>query len=91
MKRAGWIWFLAGALGAAHAADLDSDGRDEALFTLGRTVLALGTTGGESAGNVRWQMELPAQLGPPTVASLSPQDGTVILVMNADGYVNCLR
>ena len=72
-------------------ADLDSDGRDEAVFTMGRTVLAFGATRDGMAGEMRWRLDLPTSLGPPTVASLDKEDDLVVLVMGADGFVTCLR
>lgn len=82
---------VSGPVAGCATADLDSDGRDEAVFTMGRTVLAIGATRDGTEGEVRWQLDLPSSLGPPTVASLDREGNLVVLVLGADGYVTCLR
>jgi hypothetical protein len=72
-------------------ADIDSDGRDEALFSMGNTLYCLGASESGDAGEVRWRVELPAQVGPPTIAQLEKDRAASILVVGRDGYVYCVR
>jgi len=71
--------------------DFDGDGRDEALIAVGRTLFCLGAPVAGSVGEIRWSVELPAEIGPPTVVSLDKASGISILVVGSDGYVYCLR
>jgi outer membrane protein assembly factor BamB len=74
------------------SADVDGDGRDEALIAVGRTLFCLGAPAAAgSEGEVRWSVELPAEVGPPTVVSLDKEGHLSILVVATDGYVYCLR
>ncbi|HMI64568.1 MAG TPA: VCBS repeat-containing protein [Cyclobacteriaceae bacterium] len=73
------------------SADVDGDGRDEALIAVGRTLFCLGAPVAGSVGEIRWSVELPAEIGPPTVVSLDKASGISILVVGSDGYVYCLR
>ncbi len=73
------------------SADIDSDGRDEALIVVDRTLLCLGAKGEDATGKVLWRVEFPSQIGPPTVATLDPDGRVSILVVGSDGYVYCVR
>jgi outer membrane protein assembly factor BamB len=73
------------------AADLDGDGRDEALISMGKALFCLAAPGKGSTGELRWRVELPAQIGPPTVVQLEKNGPVSILVVGSDGYVYCLR
>lgn len=75
----------------AATADIDGDGRDEALLSMGKALYCLGAPEQGSTGNVCWKVELPAQIGPPTVAQLEQDGSASILVVGRDGYVYCLR
>ena len=73
------------------SADLDGDGRDEALIVIDKTLFCLGAPRTGSAGELRWQVKFPAQIGPPTVVTLDKEGTVSILVVGSDGYVYCLR
>jgi hypothetical protein len=75
------------------SADLDGDGRDEALVCIDKTLFCLGSSTDGSKGEIRWKVELPVLIGPPTIVTLDKaNDGQVsILVVGNDGYVYCLR
>lgn len=75
---------VAGTPRGAASADLDSDGRDEAIFTTGTTLWCLG-----APGRLLWQFPLPAAGSPPAVADL---DGRLsILILCANHEVCCLQ
>jgi hypothetical protein len=73
------------------SADLDGDGRDEALVVAENTLYCLGTSKDGSKGEVRWKIKFPTTVGPPTVATLDNSGTVSILVAAADGFVYCLR
>ena len=73
------------------SADLDGDGRDEALVVLKKTLYCLGSNKDGSAGEVRWKVDFPEQVGPPTVVSLDKDGSVSILVISIDGFVYSLR
>jgi outer membrane protein assembly factor BamB len=73
------------------SADLSGDGRDEILFSVGKTLYCLGAKKRKPQGSLLWQIELPAMVGPPTIADVDG-DGTLsILVAGNDGYVYCVQ
>jgi outer membrane protein assembly factor BamB len=71
------------------SADLNGDGRDEALLTSASMLYCFGASAEGTAGAMLWSILLPAALGPPTVAEL--EEVTVILCAAQDGFVYCLR
>jgi len=73
------------------SADLDGDGRDEALVVLDKTLFCLGSSRDGSAGEIRWQVSFPEQVGPPTVVSLDKNGSVSILVISIDGFVYCVK
>ena len=73
------------------SADLDGDGRDEALVVLDKTLFCIGSNREGSAGEIRWQVNFPEQVGPPTVVTLDKKDNVSILVISIDGFVYCVR
>ena len=73
------------------SADLDGDGRDEALVVADNTLYCLGTSKEGSRGEVRWKIKFPTSVGPPTVATLDDSGRVSVLVAGADGFVYCLR
>jgi len=75
----------------AVAADIDSDGRDEALITMQNTLHCLATSRTSSDGEIRWSKVFTTQIGPPTIAQLEKQGEAIILVVGRDGIVYCLR
>jgi hypothetical protein len=77
-------------IGAASA-DLDTDGRDEAVFVSGNTLYAVGKQAEDAQGALLWKIELPATPGPPALADLSAKEGLSILLAAIDGRVYCIR
>jgi hypothetical protein len=73
------------------SADFDGDGRDEALIVIGRTLFCIGAPVEGAVGEVRWRVDLPAEIGPPTVVSLDKDGRISILVIGSDGFVYCVR
>lgn len=75
----------------AVTADIDSDGRDEALIAMQNVLYCLGTSRTDSNGEIRWSKEFPAEIGPPTVVQLENNGDPSILVVGRDGSTYCLR
>ena len=72
------------------SADLDGDGRDEALVVAENTLYCLGTSKDGSKGEVRWKIKFPTTVGPNSGHTYN--SGTVsVLVAGEDGFVYCLR
>jgi hypothetical protein len=69
--------------------DLDGDGRDEALFAVGRTLYCLGSDAA-GRGQERWRLAFVEELGMPCVAALDGSGELAVLVVTADGTVHCL-
>ena len=72
-------------LGSASA-DLNGDGRDEALFVIGQNLVCLGAGSDSTEGRLLWQLALPAQTGPPSLAVLGRSGELSILLVGADGF-----
>ncbi|MBI4583712.1 MAG: hypothetical protein HY717_06790 [Planctomycetes bacterium] len=89
------LWRLpapfSGAPAGSASADLDSDGRDEALWTSGNNLYCLGPGASGTAGALRWRIDFPAVVGPPAVAILEEGGSASILLAGADGYVYGVR
>lgn len=75
----------------AASADVDGDGRDEALFVIDRTLYCLGASSTGDRGILLWQIELPARVGPPSIAQLDGEGQLTILLVGEDGYVYGVR
>ena len=73
------------------SADLDSDGRDEALIVIDKTLLCIGIKGGDTTGKIFWRVEFPSHIGPPTVVTLKKDGPISILVAGDDGFVYCVE
>jgi outer membrane protein assembly factor BamB len=69
------------------SADIDGDGRDEAVFGIGKTLYAVGTTQSGKAGEIRWTLEFPGPVGPPSIADVDGNGQAEIVVVCADGHV----
>ena len=67
--------------------DIDGDGRDEAVFAVGKTLLAIGSSPGGKAGVVRWSLPFPDTLGPAAIADTSGRGIAEIVVVCSDGNV----
>ena len=73
-------------LGSASA-DLNGDGRDEAVFVIGQQLVCLGAGRTPAEGALLWRIPLPVQTGPPSLAVLGPGEGLSILLVGMDGFV----
>ena len=80
------------------SADLDGDGRDEAVFSLDDTLYCVGATTDGRAGEVRWKLSFPERISSPAIADVGEADEKIeashqgvsklsILVAAEDGYV----
>ena len=79
---------------SAVSADINGNGRDEAVFVLGRTLYAVGIVDGDQSGSVLWTLDIKTKVSSPVIANVDGKgiDGTLsILVMGADGYVYCVK
>jgi len=47
---------------SSASADLDSDGRDEALIVIDKTLLCIGIKGDDTTGKILWRVEFPAAI-----------------------------
>jgi hypothetical protein len=72
------------------SADIDSCGRDEALFIAGCVLYCI-ATGNDGTGVVKWQLALPARAGPPVIADIDDSGAASILTVGLDGYLYCIR
>jgi len=80
-----------GTPGEAVSADLDSNGRDEAIFVLGKKLYCLGAGADGKAGRVEWDLDLPTSVGPPAIADVGGNGQASVLLVGADGYVYCVQ
>ena len=58
---------------------------------MGRQLVCLGAGSTPGEGRVLWQLPLPTQTGPPSLAVLDRKSGLSILLAGADGFVYALR
>ncbi len=80
-----------GSVIGSTSADLNGDGRDEALFVIGQQLVCLGAGRTPAEGSVLWRLPLPAQTGPPSLAVLGRSESLSILLVGADGFVYAVR
>ena len=80
-----------GAAEGLLAGDVNSDGRDEAVLTIGSTLLAISAPEHGAQGRILWQLRLPARIGPPAFVDLGQPTGVAILVQGDDGHVYGVR
>jgi hypothetical protein len=73
------------------SADLNADGRDEVVFSLGTTLYCLAATADGASSQLLWQLGLPATLSAPTIADVSGTGEASVLLTGADGFVYCVR
>jgi outer membrane protein assembly factor BamB len=80
-----------GPLTFPAVADIDGDGRDECIFTMGNTLYAVGAaktlSASTSAGAILWKLELPGIAGPVAIADADGNGVAQILVGCNDGHV----
>ena len=72
------------------SADIDGDGRDEALVVIGRSLYCIGADATGSAGAVEWELPFPCYVGPPTLADTDGDGEAEILVVGADAVLYCI-
>ena len=76
-------------LAGAASADIDGDGKDEAVFTGGTSVCCFGEANGQ--GRLKWRVDLPCTIGPPVIADAEGTGILSLLIMGADGCLYCIR
>jgi outer membrane protein assembly factor BamB len=76
---------------AVASADINGDGRDEALVACGTTLSCIGKFPASDTGTILWQIALPTTVGPPTIADVRGDGRASILLCGADGYVYCIE
>ena len=69
------------------SADIDGDGREEAVFGIGNKLYAVGANRNGQAGEIRWTLEFPAPVGPPSIADVDGDGRAEIVVVCGDGHV----
>jgi hypothetical protein len=77
--------------GSGHftSADIDSDGRDEFLYSLGTNeIIALDN---DAPNNILWRAKLPATSDTPVIADIDNDGLAEIIVCTSDGYINILK
>lgn len=67
--------------------DIDGDGRDEAVFSVGRNLVAIGSSADGRAGALRWSLPFPDFLGPAAIAETSGRGSAEVVVVCSDGNV----
>lgn len=82
-----WSLALPGVAGPAVSGDIDGDGRDEALFAIGNTLYAVGTTPDGSAGRIEWSRTFGSAVGMPILADVTGQGQLQIVVVAQDGQI----
>jgi len=80
-----------GSVIGSASADLNGDGRDQAVFVIGQQLVCLGAGRTPAEGSVLWRLPLPAQTGPPSLAVLGRSESLSILLVGADGFVYAVR
>jgi len=81
----------AGNLAGSASADLNGDGRDEAILVWGDRLYCVGCPSAGTPGALLWQIQLPATLGLPAITDVSGDGHAAILVGGADGFLYCVR
>ncbi len=80
-----------GSVIGSASADFNGDGRDEAVFVIGRQLVCLRAGRTPAEGSVLWRLPLPAQTGSPSLAVLGRSEGLSFLLVGADGFVCNVR
>jgi hypothetical protein len=78
-----------GIVSGTASADLDADGRDEAITVVGRKLVCLGEA--EGHGVVKWTIDLQTECGPPSVGVLGKGGPVSILLAGTDGVIYCIQ
>ena len=77
-------------IGSASA-DLNGDGRDEAVFPAGKWLFCVGCQAVGGKGTVLWTLALPDNTGPPAIADVDASGRASILVQGTNGVLYCVR
>jgi len=67
--------------------DIDSDGKDEFIFGIGKTLYCVGSSKDGKSGNIRWKLDMPGQVGPISMADIHGDGRPVLVFMCGDGNV----
>ncbi len=67
-------------------ADLDGDGRYEAVFAIGPTLFAVGTDAAGTGGEIKWTMSFAGDVSSPIIADADGDGQIQIIVTCTDGY-----
>jgi outer membrane protein assembly factor BamB len=78
-----------GSVTGFASADINSDGRCEALATAGQVLCAV-YAGEKSAGNVLWRWDAPETLGPPIAADVEGSGEASVVVAGSSGTIYAL-
>lgn len=73
------------------SADVNGDGRDEAVFSAGKSLFCVGCQAAGSKGALLWSIVLPDNLGPPAIADIDASGHASILVGGTNGVLYCVR
>ena len=68
-------------------ADIDGDGKDECIFTIGQTIYAIGATADGRSGKIQWTLVMPGHLSAVSIADVEGDGLAQIVVSCADGAV----
>jgi outer membrane protein assembly factor BamB len=80
-----------GVLVESASADIDSDGRDEAIFAVGPALYCVATKNGASAGEIRWKLDFDSHLSAPALADVDGTGELSIVVVGENGTVYGVR
>ena len=68
-------------------ADIDGDGKDECVFTIGDTIYAVGAAADGRSGKIAWTRVMPGHLSAATVADVVGDGHAQIVVSCSDGSI----
>jgi outer membrane protein assembly factor BamB len=73
--------------GIPVAGDVDGDGRDEVLFSIGKDLYCVGAAPDRAAGAVEWTLTLPAPFAFPAIADTLGDGRLQVVAVCSDGFV----
>jgi outer membrane protein assembly factor BamB len=82
-----WQLPLPGKPTEPAVADIDGDGRDECVFTIGSTLYSVGATDDGQSASTEWSLALPSLTSSVAVADVMGNGQAQIVLSCADGYV----
>jgi outer membrane protein assembly factor BamB len=71
--------------------DINGDGRDEGVFSIGNTLYAVAASPDGTHGTVLWSLAFAQRLGPPIIADASGSGEAMILLVSSDGFLYGVR